>query len=297
MIGTVKRWATNRLRDPVGRFLRRHGLPEARRLAADHGRTVPRIAVLDTGVSPEFGTVADRASVLASKRFTGGSRGTHGTEVASIATGANAGDRTPPAEVLSGKVMSPGENAARGALAPAVRWAAANDADCIVIAGAGHPADREAEAAAVESATEQGSLVLASVGNADRDGAAFPARHPDVLAVGGTDTVGNRVSMPVVRAGSNWPADVCAWGLRVPSFRVAAGGDGGEPQRQQFSGTSAAVATVTHAAALVRRVAPDTSPATLRRLLVETGDSVDTDHPVGPRIDASAAVETALKRG
>ena len=191
---TLTRLVLNALTDTERRFRREHGVGTAHREVAAHGQHTPRIAVLDTGVSPNFEAVTE-IEVVARKGFTDGPRGPHGTEVASVATGANASDDPPNVELLSGRVMKPGENATRGALAPAIRWAADSNADVIVFAGSGHPDSREAERAAITDATERGSVVLASVGNDDRGRAAFPARHPDVLAVGGTDTGGERVSL------------------------------------------------------------------------------------------------------
>jgi len=287
---TLTRLALNALTDGEERFRQDHGIDTAHETVAAHAGHTPRIAVLDTGVSPHFEAVTG-VEVVGREQFNNGPRGPHGTEVASVATGANATATPPSVELLSGRVMDPGENATRGALPPAIRWAADRDADVIVFAGAGHPDSREAERAAVEYAVERGSVVLASVGNGDWNRAAFPARHPDVLAVGATDTGGGRVSL--FGSGSNWPADVCSWGIDVPSFTVAPGDDGWRRRSDTFSGTSAAVAVATHAAALIRAVAPDLAPAAVRETLVETGDSVAADH-IGPRVNAAEAVRFVL---
>lgn len=292
-LSALKRTALRAIRDPVDRYAETHGAGSAHRIAAAHGDHTPRVAVLDTSVTPAFDRFPVNAEVVASERFSEGQGASHGTQTASVVAGAGIDD-APAVEILSATVTAAGVNpdAERGALPAAIRWAADNDADVMVMALAGHPESREAERAAIEYAVEHGTLPLASTGNGDRGRACFPARHPDVLAVGGTDTVGGRVSLPLTDAGSNWPADVCAWGLQVPAYGVPFPGE--EPSLTFFSGTSAAVATVGHAAALVRRVAPDRPPAAVRGTLTATGTPVDADR-IGPRVNAADAVRTARK--
>lgn len=297
-LSTLKRTLARAVSDTVAAYADSHGFAEAHRVADDHGRHVPRVAVLDTGVSDRFGVVTDGAQVVARERFSAGTGVGHGTKTASVAVGSRFGGST-PVRVLSGTVTATGVNpdAERGALPEAIRWAVDHGADVAVMALAGHPESRAAERAAIEYAVDRGVVLLASTGNDDRGRACFPARHPDVLAVGATDTVGGRATLPFTSVGSNWPADVCAWGFQVPAFRVGLS-EAGESRQEptDFSGTSAAVATVAHAAALVRRVAPDLSPAAVREVLVSTADPLTTDHPIGPRVDAAGAVRAAAER-
>lgn len=296
-LSTLKRTVTRALSDTAAAYADSHGFTEAHGVATDHGSHVPRVAVLDTGVSDRFGAVTDGTRVVARKRFSEGTGVGHGTKTASVTVGSRFGGSL-SVRVLSGTVTATGVNpdAERGALPEAIRWAADNGADVAVMALAGHPESRAAERAAIEYAVDRGVVLLASTGNDDRGRACFPARHPEVLAVGATDTVGGRATLPFTSVGSNWPADVCAWGFHVPAARVGMS-EAGEWRQEptDFSGTSAAVATVAHAAALVRRVDPDLSPAEVREVLVDTGDPLDTD-PIGPRLDAAEAVRAAVER-
>ncbi|MEX2144926.1 MAG: S8/S53 family peptidase [Candidatus Spechtbacterales bacterium] len=57
-----------------------------------------------------------------------------------------------------------------------------------------------------------------------------------------------------------------------------------------FSGTSASAPFVTGVAGLLKAINPDLSPAEIKQILIETGDPISTDQPIGPRLNAHSAV-------
>ena len=57
-----------------------------------------------------------------------------------------------------------------------------------------------------------------------------------------------------------------------------------------FSGTSASAPLVTGVAGLIKAIKPDLTPAQIKQILIETGDPISTDKPIGPRLNAYKAV-------
>jgi hypothetical protein len=59
---------------------------------------------------------------------------------------------------------------------------------------------------------------------------------------------------------------------------------------QNFSGTSASAPMVTGVAGLIKAIKPELTPAQIKQILIETGDPISTDKPIGPRLNAYKAV-------
>lgn len=57
-----------------------------------------------------------------------------------------------------------------------------------------------------------------------------------------------------------------------------------------FTDTSAAAPMVTGVAGLIKAIKPDLTPAQIKQILIETGDPISTDKPIGPRLNAYKAV-------
>lgn len=61
-----------------------------------------------------------------------------------------------------------------------------------------------------------------------------------------------------------------------------------------FGGTSASAPLVTGVAGLLKAIDDDLTPAQIKNILIETGDSIQTDKPIGPRLNAFEAVKRVL---
>lgn len=57
-----------------------------------------------------------------------------------------------------------------------------------------------------------------------------------------------------------------------------------------FGGTSASTPLVTGVAGLIKALNPLLTPGQIKQILIDTGDSITTDQPIGPRLNALAAV-------
>lgn len=264
------------------------------------------VAVLDTGISP--------GPDLACRRFvaeydaTTGTRGPvadssgHGTHIAGTIAQCSDNGRgfagvAPDVDLMDVRVLasSPGGGASGSsrALADGIRFAAQNGADVIAMAIAAtcppsaptyEQGCRFADVdAAIDLADTLGVTMLAAAGNDGTPRVAYPANHPDVIAVGSTDA---SLQVP---AYSNRGA---------PLDHVAPGGvdrdtDGDgvvdavyqewfDPSTRRHRtlglfGTSHAVAHSAGAAALLLAADRDLSPDEVRSLLNDTACDLGRD--------------------
>ena len=170
------------------------------------------------------------------------------------------------------KVLDSSGNGLTSWIAAGIEWAATNGADVINLSlgciGCKSPLIEDA----IDMATASGAVVVAAAGNLGAGFLAYPASHPDVIAVGATDL--NSLRAPY----SNWGP-----GLDL----VAPGGDltqdangdsygdgvlqetfGSEGWGYYFNhGTSMAAPHVSAAAAILKSVAPSAGPESIRRAL------------------------------
>jgi subtilisin family serine protease len=154
----------------------------------------------------------------------------------------------------------------------------------------------------VDLATAQGTLCVASAGNESDSIMVYPAAIDDVLAVGASDFNNERASF------SNWGpwVDIAAPGSLMWSticrnytfntvnqllYILAFGWDSVNPY-MYGDGTSFAAPLVAGVAGLVRARHPSLTPAQIRQHLVTTGDAIAYDLPVGPKVNAFAAVNS-----
>ena len=127
-------------------------------------------------------------------------------------------------------------------------------------------------AQSLDLATDMGSLIIASVGNADINKDLFriyPARHPRVLSVGATG------KSTVRRASfSNYGklVDVFAPGDSVLTTGL-------DNKYMQASGTSFAAPLVSGIAALVKTKFPDITPDELREKVRLSAENIDSENP------------------
>ncbi len=164
---------------------------------------------------------------------------------------------------------------------------AMEDAIDYFIAEAGHDAEGNPD----PDAPMHGGMVVFAAGNSNADEESYPAFHDPVVAVGATDHNDERAIGWGIDGtdGSNYGdwVDIAAPGDAILSTVPA---DQGE--FATFSGTSMAAPHVSGAAALVLSEFDDVNtPEQVLDILVESGDEIDTDQPIGPRLN----IETALQ--
>lgn len=267
------------------------------------------VAVIDTGISPVpdlegvkftkgYDFVNDREDALDDAG--------HGTHVAgTIAQATNNGYGV--AGVAHGvtlmplKVLGASGGGTVADIAEAIRFAADNGADVInmSLGGAGESAlMREA----IDYAHGKGVVLVAAAGNANANGAGYPARYPKVIGVAATGPTG------VKSAYSNYGAgiDLSAPGGDMGRDRGDRLGGilqetinpaNGQPVFESYQGTSMASPHVAAVAALVKSVGV-TDPAQVTEVLTRSARSTGEDplnHYGAGQLDAAAAVELAQK--
>ncbi|MBF6222794.1 S8 family serine peptidase [Nocardia abscessus] len=177
--------------------------------------------------------------------------------------------------------------------------------------------------AAIARAVEAEVVMCAGVGNENWPGVnTYPARHPDVIAVGASDQTDNRWWEIDGESGSNFApgVSVSAPGVDIPTTDLRgtagspdAGNDPHSDYNLKFTGTSAATAHVTGMAALIRSVAPRLSAVDTRNVIERSAAKVGTfvpyetvaGYPNGTRndemgygrIDVPAALHLAASTG
>ncbi|MGE5290613.1 MAG: S8 family peptidase [Micromonosporaceae bacterium] len=285
--------------------------------AASEGEGVT-VAVLDSGVNTAVSDLA--GSVTTGPDFTHTDTapgnphwGEHGTWMASLIAGhGHDGGGSgilgiaPRAKILSLRVITDRDDPAyphyqherpdeiQRSLASAIRYAVRQHA-AVISMSIGYSAPSTVVRAALQYATDHGTVVVASSGNSGDSSFArshsyapysFPADYPGVLAVGAAERNGARA----VFSSDNLSVQVVAPGVDVP----AQGRDG---QYWQVSGTSPACALVAGVIALIKARYPNLPVALTDEAVV----SSTRDRPAGGydgsvgfgMVDAAAALAKA----
>ena len=116
----------------------------------------------------------------------------------------------------------------------------------------------------------------------------------NTIIVGATDLNDGRLIVSSTKA-SNFGlgVDISATGesIYVPAIR----GKGDFPSlgsnySKSSAGTSLSAPMITGVAGLIKAIKPELTPAQIKQILVETGDPISTDKPIGPRLNAYKAV-------
>jgi subtilisin family serine protease len=241
------------------------------------GKQVPPVAVLDSGVDAAHPDLAGK--VTAARDFVDSSGDVsdaswHGTAVAGVVSGAST-SVCPGCTIVSAKVLNAEDQGGDTEIARALLWAVGSGARVVNLSMAGSdeaPALRQAIAAA----TRRGVVVVAAAGNGGSSARSYPAADPNVIGVGATTSTGT----------------LYPWSNRGRWVTIAAPGETTTTLRgggyTSFVGTSAAAPAVAAAAAECLAVAPELTPAAVRRVLVRTAAPVQ-GMPFG-RLDAGRAV-------
>ena len=192
------------------------------------------------------------------------------------------------------------------AIAAGVQYAAANGAKVLSMSfgGPGDPGVPEFFQALIDAANAAGVVCVAAAGNDGNNLLVYPAACSGVIAVAATDETGARASF------SNWGSyvDVAAPGSSMWSsicrnyvvddysqvFYLYLWLWDGENPYMFGDGTSFACPLVGGVCGLIRNFQPGLTPAQVAAHLVATGDAVNFDHPIGPKVNAFNAVNPAL---
>ncbi|MGW3786870.1 type VII secretion-associated serine protease mycosin [Micromonospora chokoriensis] len=211
------------------------------------------VALPDSGVDPHPDL---RDALISGKDVISGGRGDglidkdgHGTAMAGLIAGNGMGESgaigiAPNSKILPIYCSPPGQDGDTESLAAALEFAISSGADVISISIAGGASARLQQA--VKTASQSDIVVVAGAGNAPWTQAVdYPARYPEVIAVGGIDRDGNRAAISVTGP----EIDVVAPAVDIYSTSL----DG---KYRKGTGTSDATAIVAGAAALIRSKYP-----------------------------------------
>lgn len=249
--------------------LPRVGAPAA--WAVTLGSTQVLVAVLDTGTTYahadaplHFRTDIDYDFVNDDDNATDDhGHGTHVTGIiaAAIDNAVGIASLAPGVSIVAYKVLDATGNGSFGNISAAVEEAAVRGAQIICMPIGGNEDDATL-AAAIASAAAAGSLVIAAAGDESSE-ISFPARLPEVVAVGATNALDARAHF------SNYgpQLDLVAPGTSIRSTYGSSYAD--------LSSTAMATAIACAAAALVYTVSPcQTTPADVRAVLGSSAEDL-----------------------
>jgi subtilisin family serine protease len=200
------------------------------------------------------------------------------------------------------KIAHPDSGLVLSAASAAFAYAADKGVDVLSLSfGApGDPGIPEYFQALVDLATDAGVLCVAAAGNDSTSDMHYPAAIDRVLAVAGTDSTNQRAwfsnygSWVDCAAPSAWmwstisrnyPFDF----LTAYIFILALEWDGVNPY-MRGDGTSFAAPLVAGVAGLMRAYAPGLTPEQIAQQIVNTGDVLPFDKPIGPKVNAYRAL-------
>ena len=239
--------------------------------AGKTGTRSASLCVLDSGVAWDHSDVAPnhaRSHNAIDPSASAYDDGGHGTHVAGIAAGALANGRgvagVGNVQILGAKVLGGDGSGYESDLAFGLVWCANQDAEVAVMALSVTDADHPTLQRAIAYAASRDVLLVASAGNEGCSGCvAYPASHPDVVAVAAVDGDLARASFSSQGSQVELAAPGVAMLGPLPGEKYAFG-----------SGTSQAAAFAAGAAALVRDAHPGLSAQQARARLASTADDL-----------------------
>lgn len=287
--------------DPLFAFqwnLNAIGAPQAWAQSAGAGVT---IAVLDTGIAqgPDLGCLTLVApfnaltGVAGSAAVSDGNgHGTHvaGTVVQCTNNGSGVAGVAYAADLMPVKVCSDDGGCSLSAIAAGINWAVANGARVINMSlgvncggvGDGNWPNCSAEIvnAAIDAAAAADIVLVAASGNAAQSVVAYPANHPEVIAVGATDATNTRTgyssygtAITLIAPGGDTQRDANGDGLDDGILQETLGKSCASAELFalcSFQGTSMATPHVAGAVAILRSAVPLATRAEVQNALVST---------------------------
>lgn len=217
-----------------------------------------KVAILDTGVGPnnDVPVVLGASFVSYTTSYTDDNG--HGTHIAGI-VGARNNDVgvvgvAPNVEIYAGKVLDKSNKGLTSQVIAGIDWAISNDVDIINLSV--KTGDTIALREAVKRAYANGILIVAAAGNSSAYSVDYPAKYPEVIAVGSIDYNNNLSYF------SNYGPEIefVAPGQSIVSSYL-------NNQIANFSGTSMATPHVVGTFALLKEANPNMDAVELRELM------------------------------
>lgn len=237
----------------------------------DMGKAQIKVAVLDSGVSfDEDIPVIERITIsegeVIDNALFDDTTG-HGTGLAGIIGAQNNGSGirgiSPEAQIYSIQILDENNQTTLSNLVAAIYKA--QELDCQIInMSLGTGVNSRVLYEAVRSAYDAGILMVAAAGNGKGKAVEYPAAYEEVLAVGSTDTTGNKIE----NSCDGEEIEIFAPGSQIPTSGLFGG-------VSVVEGTSIAAAQVTGAASLIWSMDTGKSAGFVRSLLVNTAQEVE----------------------
>jgi subtilisin family serine protease len=255
-----------------------------------NGSSAVKIAVLDTGIDHNHPSLANFVNTSLGRTFVGGTtmdvQG-HGTHVAgTIASYGSVSGVMQNATLIPVKVLGDDGSGSLYGITQGILYAANIDADVINMSLGGGGYNQSMDEA-VQTATSQGTIVVAASGNDGASSISYPAAYSSVIAVGSVTS--NRTRSSFSNYGSG--LELMAPGSNIYSTY---------PNRRytSLSGTSMATPHVAGVAGLIRAADPSISVSQARQILRDTAQEAGSSTQYGYGIvDAHAAVVAASGGG
>src|SRR3989344_3695848 len=257
--------------------------PEAWTLASDNA---PIVAILDTGINERHLDLVGKFLAV-SKDYTNSKSGTmdvygHGTHVAGIVTANTNNDKgvagvCPQCLLLNVKVLNDSGSGSYSNIAKGIAYAASNGAKVINMSLGGSTKSSTLENA-VNTAWNNGVVIVAAAGNSNNPSKTYPAAYTNVIAVAATDNTDHKASFSSY--GAKW-VDIAAPGVYIYStWKNSTSANkpypvcdsAGTECYKYASGTSMATPIVAGVAGLVWAANPDQSQTSVRSRIESTAD-------------------------
>ncbi|THE09374.1 peptidase S8 [Bacillus timonensis] len=255
-----------------------------------NGSSAVKVAVLDTGIDHNHPSLANFVNTSLGRSFVGGTtmdvQG-HGTHVAgTIASYGSVSGVMQNATLIPVKVLGNDGSGSLYGITQGILYAADIDADVINMSLGGGGYNQSMDEA-VQTATAQGTIVVAASGNDGASSISYPAAYSSVIAVGSVTSSGTRSSFSNYGSGLELMAPGSSIYSTYPKSRYAT-----------LSGTSMATPHVAGVAGLIRAANPNISVSQARQILRDTAQETGSFTQYGYGIvDAHAAVVAASGGG
>ncbi|MEH7238812.1 S8 family serine peptidase [Bacillus sp. JJ1562] len=255
-----------------------------------NGSGAVKVAVLDTGIDHNHPSLANFVNTSLGRSYVGGTtmdvQG-HGTHVAgTIASYGSVSGVMQNATLIPVKVLGDNGSGSLYGITQGILYAADIDADVInmSLGGGGYNQGMDE---AVQTATAQGTIVVAASGNDGASSISYPAAYSSVIAVGSVTSSRTRSSFSNYGSGLELMAPGSNIYSTYPNSRYST-----------LSGTSMATPHVAGVAGLVRAANPNISVSQARQILRDTAQAAGSFTQYGYGIvDAHAAVVAATGGG
>ncbi len=255
-----------------------------------NGSSAVKIAVLDTGIDHNHPSLANFVNTSLGRTFVGGTtmdvQG-HGTHVAgTIASYGSVSGVMQNATLIPVKVLGDDGSGSLYGITQGILYAANIDADVINMSLGGGGYNQSMDEA-VQTATSQGTIVVAASGNDGASSISYPAAYSSVIAVGSVTSNRTRSSFSNYGSGLELMAPGSNIYSTYPNSRYTT-----------LSGTSMATPHVAGVAGLIRAANPNISVSQARQILRDTAQEAGSFTQYGYGIvDAHAAVLAASGGG